>query len=62
LNNGEVVFEGTGGNHYYDFKKGVYLYRCDVTVLGADDSPPGDLIVYKNDKEILSQSVIEVIK
>lgn len=62
LNNGKVVFEGSGGNHYYDFKSGVYLYRCDVTVVGADDSPPGDLTVYKNDKEILSQPVIEVIK
>lgn len=62
LNNGEVVFEGSGGNHYYDFKRGVYLYRCYVSVVGADDSPPGDLTVYKNDKEILSQPVIEVIK
>lgn len=61
LNNGTVVFEGSFGNHYYDFKNGVYLYQCEVTVVGAHDSPPGNLTVYKNDKEVLSQPVVEVI-
>ncbi len=62
LANGELFFDGSGGNHYYDFKSGVLLYRCNVNVMGADDTPSGDLEVYKNDKVILSQPVIEVIR
>lgn len=61
LNNGTVVHEGSGGNHHYDFKSGRYLYQCDVTVVGAVDSPPGDLYIYKDDQKILSQPVIKVI-
>jgi len=62
LDNGKLFFDGSGGNHHYDFKSGVVLYRCSVNIIGADDTPPGDLEVYKNNKVILSQPVIEVIK
>ena len=61
LINGNVVFEGSGGNHHYEFKSGKYRYRCYVTVIGADDSPPGDLEVLKGDKVLLSEPVIEVL-
>lgn len=61
LDNGELLFDGSGGNHHYDFKKGDYLYRCSVNMIGPDDMPPGDLEVYKNNKVIMSQPVIEVI-
>lgn len=55
ITNGKVIVEGSGGNHYYDFKKGNYLYRCDIIVLGTKDSPSALLSIYQNDKEILSQ-------
>lgn len=62
LNNGKLFIDGSGGNHYYDFKSGVFLYECYVIVIGAKDSPPGDLTVYKDGKKILNQPVTEVIK
>ena len=56
IENGEFIPEGTGGNHRYEFKTNGYVYNCSVTVLGAEpDSPPAELIIYKGDKEILSQ-------
>jgi hypothetical protein len=61
LNNGEVFFDGSGGNHHYDFVSGAYVYRCFVFVIGADDTPPGELEVYKHNKVILNQPVEKVI-
>lgn len=61
LDNGKLLFDGSGGNHHYDFKKGDYLYRCSVNIIGADDMPPGELEVRKNNGVIMSQPVIEVI-
>jgi hypothetical protein len=59
--NGEVVFEGSGGNHNYEFKSGIYSYRCIVNLLGASDLPPGELEVYKKNKVVLRQPVVTVI-
>ncbi|MCU8056801.1 hypothetical protein L5L78_11420 [Shewanella sp. SM34] len=59
LNKGKLVFDGSGGNHSYQFRSGPYQYHCYVTVLGTSDSPPGELVVYKNDEEILKQAVIK---
>jgi hypothetical protein len=53
LNNGLVTFEGNAGNHFYEFKNGIYKYRCNVWELGANDTPKGELFIYKNDNEIL---------
>lgn len=53
LQSGEVVSEGSGGNHYYEFKNGDYTYQCSIILMGEDTSPPALLTVYKNDKEIL---------
>lgn len=58
LNKGKRVFDGSGGNHSFQFSSGPYHYYCDVTVLGELGSPVGQLIVYKNDQEILRQAVI----
>lgn len=55
---GEIEFEGSGGNHSYTFKNGRYSYILQVTVIGCDTSPPGWLEVYKDDKRILSQDII----
>ncbi|MDR7208689.1 hypothetical protein [Flavobacterium piscis] len=56
ITKGKLILEGNGGNHHYDFKKGDYLYQCDIIVLGTKDSPPAILSIYLNDKEILSQN------
>lgn len=59
LNKGKLVFDGSGGNHSFQFRSGPYLYHCYVTVLGTSYSPPGELVVFKNDQEILKQAVIK---
>lgn len=61
LLNGQVTFEGSGGNHYYSFKSGDYVYTCDVTVIGSDTSPPGRLVVKKSGKTELNQPVLEIL-
>lgn len=48
--------DGTGGNHYYEFKKGNFKYECHFIVLGEKGSPPARLIIYQSEKEILSQN------
>ena len=62
LQNGTVTFEGSGGNHHYDFKCGEFLYRCFVWVIGEADTPPGEIEVYKHEKLVLSQPVLKVIR
>jgi hypothetical protein len=58
LNNGEYIPDGGGTN--YDFKNGVYKYSCVVIHIGTEQDPPGYLEVYKNEKLILSEPVVEV--
>ena len=58
LINGDITFEGSGGNHHYTFKNGRYSYILHVTVIGCDTSPPGWLEVYKNDKQLLFEDVV----
>lgn len=60
LKNGTIRVEGTGGNHTYLFTSGPYRYECVVTVLGERGVPPGELVVYKDDAEIVYQPVIKV--
>jgi hypothetical protein len=55
ITNGKFFADGSGGNHYYDFKKGNFLYRCYIIVLGESDSPDATLEVLQNGKEIVSQ-------
>ena len=58
LLNGDIKFSGSGGNHSYTFKNGRYSYVLHVTVIGCDTSPPGWLEVYKDDEQLLKESVI----
>lgn len=55
LENGEFIPEGSGGNHRFEFKNEDYVYDCVIILLGAENSPPAKLKVYKNGKEILNQ-------
>lgn len=57
LTNGTWIPDGSGGNHRYEFTNGNYLYRIFVTVIGAKESFPGSLMVFKDGKEILSESI-----
>jgi len=61
LLNGILTFEGSGGNHHYSFNNGEYLYRCYVSIIGHDTSPPGILDVFKANENLLSQPVIKVL-
>lgn len=56
IEKGVFVAEGTGGNHYYEFKKGNFKYECHFTILGEKNSAPAALIVYQSGKVILSQN------
>ncbi len=55
LSGGELVFDGTGGNHHYLFKNGECTYQCMINVIRATNTPEATLILTKNDKIILSQ-------
>ena len=48
---GTVQFDGSGGNYYYGFTRGMVTYWCYVVMLGTADSPPGYLIVRNAQKE-----------
>lgn len=56
IEKGVFVADGTGGNHYYEFKKGNFKYECYFIVLGEKDAPPATLTVFQSGKEILSQN------
>jgi|SRR5690554_458060 len=58
IKNGKRYKDGSGGNHYYIFTNGIYKYECWINVLGTDETPPANLLVYKNDDLILSQDAI----
>ncbi len=55
INGGELVVEGIGGNHQYEFKKDGFIYECAIIVLGEKNSPPARLRIYKGTKVTLSQ-------
>ena len=57
LTNGEIVFDGSGGNHYYLFKNGHYEYRCYVSVIGNSESPSGTIEVFKAGTLLLKEAV-----
>ena len=61
LINGDITFEGSGGNHHYTFKNGRYSYVLHVTIIGCDTSSLGWLEVYKDDKLLLSDAVISAV-
>ena len=55
IENGNWMPEGSGGNNIYEFVNGNYKYECSINVIGTDETPPADLTVYKDEKEILYQ-------
>lgn len=61
IQNGQRVFEGSGGNHHYEFKNGTYTYVCRVNLLGTSDTPPGSIEVFEKNEKILYQPVVKVL-
>jgi hypothetical protein len=61
LMNGQIKFDGSGGNHDYIFKNGVYTYICSITVVGEEDEAPDVLRILKNGKEILNETAVKLI-
>ncbi len=59
---GELVVEGIGGNHQYEFIKDKYKYECAFIVLGEKNSPPAKLTIYQGKKVILSQNAKIIAK
>jgi hypothetical protein len=60
LVNGELKFEGSGGNHRYTFTNNKYTYICHVIIIGHNTSPPGILEVLKGEKVILSKPFVNL--
>lgn len=60
LSKGKVLMDGSGGNHRFEFKNGVYLYVCSISPLRQKGTAPADLTVYKNETTILTQDAIIV--
>lgn len=55
INGGELVVEGIGGNHQYEFRKDNYTYECAIILLGEKNSPPARLTIYQGSKVITRQ-------
>jgi hypothetical protein len=55
INGGKIEFDGSGGNHTYSFKNKEYTYEVGITVLGDGSEYDANLIIFKEEKEILNQ-------
>ena len=56
INNGECIYEGSGGNHSYKFQNDGYIYECSIIIMGEEGSPPAILTVSKGDKDLIIQN------
>lgn len=55
LDNGEIEYQGSGGNHVITFSNKSYSYKIYRNVIGADDSPDITLEIGKEEKMILTE-------
>jgi hypothetical protein len=55
IGKGTRKFQGSGGNHAYEFVNGNYIYVCSIIRLGESDSPPAVLEVYENKERIMTR-------
>lgn len=62
LYRGELVVEGIGGNHQYEFKKDNYTYECSIIVLGNANAPAARLKIYQGEKVIHSENAKIIAK
>lgn len=62
LNNGELEFQGSGGNHVITFTNGNYVYKVYRNILGEENTPDITLEVEENEKTILHQDGTLILK
>ncbi|MEG1590703.1 hypothetical protein [Chryseobacterium sp.] len=62
LNNGELEFQGSGGNHVITFTNGNYTYKVYRNILGEENTPDITLEVEENEKTILHQDGSLIVK
>jgi hypothetical protein len=55
LKNGQLEFEGSGGNSVITFSNGNYKYKVYRNIIGEDNSPDITLEVEKNGQTILTE-------
>ncbi|AZB30719.1 hypothetical protein [Chryseobacterium balustinum] len=58
LNNGELDFQGSGGNHVIIFTNGNYIYKVYRNIIGEESTPDITLEIEENGKIILHQNGI----
>lgn len=56
INNGKIEYDGSGGNHFYHFKRGNYTYTVYRNLMGADETSEVSLEVTQNSEVILQQN------
>ena len=56
LDNGELEFEGSGGNHVITFVNGKYTYKVYRNIIGEENSPDITLDIEKNGETILTEN------
>ena len=56
LNNGELDFQGSGGNHVITFTSGNYTYKVYRNIIAEENGADANLEVEKDGQTILSQS------
>ena len=61
LLDGTLEYMGSGGNHQYEFKSGEFVYKCQINVVGTEETPPANLIVEKNGAEMMFEAA-EIIR
>lgn len=59
---GELVVEGIGGNHQYEFKKDNFTYECAFILLGEKNGPAAKLTIYQGTKIISAEDAKIVAK
>lgn len=55
LTNGQVEYQGSGGNHVFTFSNNNYVYKVYRNIIGADASPDITLEVEKEGQTILTE-------
>ena len=61
IKNGELIASGgSGGGIHIRFTNGKYKYECSWGGVRQKSSPDGYLIVYKGEKEILSEEFVKI--
>lgn len=62
LNDGELEFDGSGGNHSITFVQGKYTYIIYRNIIGEENSPDITLEIEKDGKTILSEDGTLIIE